>query len=370
MNRLELGLFLPIASNGFVFSRNAPAYPPSYQDMLAITLEAERIGFDYVFSMAKWRGFGGDIGMWDSSLESFSFMLALAARTQRLDLIATINPLLVHPAVMAKMAATFDDVSGGRLGLNLITGGLLGEYAQMGVLPPHYDADRYVYAGEWVQLLKKLWSQDRVTHEGRFFRLEDCVSEPKPRQDPHPRLVCAATSDEGLRFTAREANCCFISGRDIAGVGEKTRRARAIAAEEGAELKIALLVMLVIGDDDAQARASAEHLIAGADLEALTNAGLAQAGDSRARTVAHGAQRLADQRQIFFGLPIIGGSETVAAQLASLACDHEVDSLAIIFPDYHDGLRRFEASVLPIARRRLNIGFRASSHATAGGIAA
>ena len=74
MNRLELGLFLPIASNGFVFSRNAPAYPPSYQDMLAITLEAERIGFDYVFSMAKWRGFGGEVEFWKHSLESMILM--------------------------------------------------------------------------------------------------------------------------------------------------------------------------------------------------------------------------------------------------------------------------------------------------------
>lgn len=361
MNRLDLGLFLPIASNGFVFSRNAPAYPPSYRDNLEIALEAERIGFDYIFSMAKWRGFGGDVAMWDSSFDSFSLMLGLAAKTERVDLVATVNPLLFHPAVMAKMAATFDDVSNGRLALNLITGGLMGEYHQMGVVPPDYEANRYAYAAEWIQVVKRLWSEERVTHDGRYFSLDDCVSDPKPLQKPHPRLICAATSDEGLRFTAREADWCFISGRDIPGVGERARRARAIAAEEGASLKTALLTMLVIGDDQADAMRRAEHLIDGADIVALTNAGLAQASDSRARTAAHGAQRLADHRQIFFGLPIIGGPVEIAEQLLALARDNEVDSIAVIFPDYKDGLQRFETGVLPLLRRSIEVGFQHSS---------
>lgn len=365
MKRLDLGLFLPIASNGFVFSRNAPAYPPNYEENLAISLEAERIGFDYVFSMAKWRGFGGDITMWDSSFESFSLMLALAARTSRVDLVATVNPLLFHPTVMAKMATTFDAVSNGRLGLNIITGGLMGEYTQMGIVPPDYEANRYAYATEWIQAVKRLWSEESVSLHGRHFTLEDCVSEPKPQQKPHPRLICAATSDEGLRFTAREADWCFISGRDVAGVGDKARRARAIAAEEGVQLKTALLTMLILGDDQADAMRRAEHLIEGADIAALTNAGLAQAGDSRARTAAHGAQRLADHRQIFFGLPVIGGPEEVAAGLIELACDNEVDSIAVIFPDYQDGLRRFESVVLPLLRRRLDVGFGDQSVRTA-----
>lgn len=365
-NRLDLGLFLPIASNGFAFSANAPAYPPSYSDNLAITLEAERIGFDYVFSMAKWRGFGGDIAMWDSSFESFSLMQALAARTSRIELVATVNPLLFHPTVMAKMAATFDDVSGGRLALNIITGGLMQEYTQMGIVPPDYDANRYAYASEWVQVLKRLWAEDRVTHHGRYFSLEDCVSEPKPRSRPHPRLICAATSDEGLRFTAREANWCFISGRDIPGVGTKARRARAIAAEEGASLKTALLTMLVIGDDNDDAIRRAEHLIEGADITALTNAGLAQAGDSRERTAAHGAQRLADHRQVFFGLPLVGGPQEIAAQLIDLACENEVDSIAVMFPDYQDGLKRFEADVLPLLRHSVDVGFAQAPETSTG----
>ena len=59
MKRLELGVFLPIAKNGFIKSTNTPAYYPSYRDNLEISLLTEEIGLDYVFSMLKWRGFGG-----------------------------------------------------------------------------------------------------------------------------------------------------------------------------------------------------------------------------------------------------------------------------------------------------------------------
>src|SRR5262249_14372458 len=149
---------------GFIRSTNALPYHPSYRDNLEITLLAEQLGLDFVFAMAKWRGFFGTTHFWDSSLESLSVITALAAATERVQLIARVNPLLFHPTLMAKMAATVDDVGGGRLGLNIITGATLGEYSQMGILPDGYDERRYAYATEWLQVLKRLWVEPSVTH--------------------------------------------------------------------------------------------------------------------------------------------------------------------------------------------------------------
>ena len=166
------------------------------------------------------------------------------------------------------------------------------------------------------------------------------MSEPKPLQRPHPRLVCAASSDEGLRFTVREADWCFVSARSVDGVKEKVDRARAIAAEENRPIKVALLTTLVLGDDDQDAAARAEYLIEGADVDAITNSGAALSAQTRAQAVLRGADRLSDPRKVFFGLPIIGGPNTVADQLITLA-GYGVDSIALIFPDYADGLARF-----------------------------
>lgn len=354
MKRLEIGVFLPIAKNGFVFSRNVPPYVPSYRDNLAISLAAERAGLDYVFSMAKWRGFGGPTQFWDEALESFSLMAALAAATTRLGLVATINPLLYHPVLMAKMASTVADVSGGRLRLNIITGATIGEYAQMGVIPDDYDRRRYEYAAEWIHVLKRLWHEPRVTHRGEFFQLEDCVSDPKPA--PRPKLVCAGTSDEGLRFTARETDVSFVSGRDHDELKRKALRAKTIAVEEGTRIETAAVLNLVMRDTRADAEAYSAHLIEGADIEALTNVGMAQIGEARQRSQQNGAARLADKRRIYFGLPVIGSPADAAEAIADLALDGDVDSILLTFPDYLDGLERFRADVMPLLRRSFAVG--------------
>jgi pyrimidine oxygenase len=356
MRRLEIGVFLPVGKNGFILSTNTPAYYPSYADNLAITRLAEDLGLDYAFSMAKWRGFGGATEFWDSSLESFSLMAALAAATSRIKLIATVNPLLFHPTLMSKMAATVDDVSAGRLGLNIITGAILGEYEQMGILPEGYDANRYAYASEWVHVLKRLWSETSVTHDGEYFHLVDCVSEPKPVQKPHPFLVCAAASEEGLRFTAREAQYSFINGKDLADVKAKSLRAKEIAAEEGSTFKTAVSTLLSIGETKDDADACWEHLIEGADLEGITNMGNAFSGQTRDKIKERGAQLLDDRPKIHTGRAIVGGGKQIADEIIGLAYEGNIDSILLIFPDYLEGLRRFGSTVMPLLAASLDVG--------------
>src|SRR5688572_19667013 len=99
----RLGVFMPVANNGWIISKNSPQYQPTFQLNKDIAQLAERIGFDYVFSMAKWSGYGGETRYWESAIESFSLMAALATGTTRLRLVASIAPILVHPAIVAKI---------------------------------------------------------------------------------------------------------------------------------------------------------------------------------------------------------------------------------------------------------------------------
>jgi pyrimidine oxygenase len=158
MQKLELGVFLPIGNNGFLMSKTAPQYSPSFEMNKQIAILAENLGFDYLFSMSKWRGFGGATHFWDQTLESITLMTGLAAVTSRIGIIATMQPVLFPPVLAAKMAATIDDLSGGRFGINIVTGSFLDEYEQMGILPPDYDKKRYQYASEWIHVIKRLWT--------------------------------------------------------------------------------------------------------------------------------------------------------------------------------------------------------------------
>ncbi|WP_167706621.1 LLM class flavin-dependent oxidoreductase [Sphingobium fuliginis] len=351
MKPIEIGAFLPIAQNGFALSSNSNPYPPSFAELRDISRLSEEVGLDYIFSMSKWRGFGGATHYWDASFESFSLMAALAASTERVDLYATINPLLFHPAAFAKMAATIDHASNGRLGINLITGATIDEYAQMGILPENYDQQRYRYATEWIEVVKRLWSEAAVDHYGEFFRLEACVSEPKPLRKPFPKLVCAASSEEGLRFTATHADMSFISSRDIDTIKRRSRQGKALAGELGKSIKTAVPLFLVLGETQADADAYQEFLIEGADVDALRNMGQAQTAQSRKGAQEHGAQRLADSRQIYGGLPVVGPAERIAEVISDLAEDGDVDSFLLLFADFRQGLQMFGDRVMPLLGR-------------------
>ena len=130
---MEIGVFIPIGSNGWLVSTTSPQYKPSFELNKRTTLNAERYGLDFVLSMIKLRGFGGKSEFWDHNLESFTLMAGLAAVTSRIRLFATVPTLAVPPAICARMCSTIDSISNGLFGLNVITGWQRQEYLHMGL---------------------------------------------------------------------------------------------------------------------------------------------------------------------------------------------------------------------------------------------
>jgi len=350
LSKLELGVFLPIGNNGFLMSTTAPQYAPSFEHNKQISILAENLGFDYVFSMSKWRGFGGPTHFWDVTLESLTLMTGLAAVTSRIGVIATIQPLLFPPAVAAKMSATADDLSNGRLGLNIVAGSFLDEYDQMGLLPPNYAKHRYRYAKEWLHVVKRLWTEDSVTFDGEWFHLKDCRSGPHPVQKPYPFLICSGTSDEGYRFAAEEGNYSFVGGMTPQQTGEFSRRMKSIAAECGREIKSATTLMPILDETQAAAEKQWQHIQDGADAEALANLAAYFSQDTRPnakRRVEKMSKAVCYTGRIFQGTPAM-----LADTIEELVVDAGVDSIQFLWPDYIKGLKQFHAEVMPLLQRR------------------
>ncbi len=350
LSKLELGVFLPIGNNGFLMSKTAPQYQPSFEMNKQIAILAENIGFDFVFSMSKWRGFGGATNFWDSTLESVALMTGLAAVTSRIGVIATIQPVLFPPAVAAKMAATIDDISGGRFGINIVTGSFLDEYEQMGILPPNYDVDRYRYAAEWLHVVKRLWTEDSVTFDGEWFHLNDCRSGPKTVQKPHPFIICAGSSDEGFRFTAKQGNYSFIGGITVEDVKRASKRMKDTAAEYGREIKIATTLLPILDDSQAAAEKQWKYYQEGADTEALTT--LAGYYSKKQRESSKERIKKMELDISFAGRMIPGTPAQLADIIEELVVDGGVDSIQLLFPDYIKGLKTFHAEVMPLLQRR------------------
>jgi pyrimidine oxygenase len=353
-HRIELGVFLPVTNNGWIISKNSPQFLPSFALNRDICKIAESIGFSYVFSMAKWRGFGGATDFWKYSLESMTLMTGLAAHVSRLRLLCSIAPVLIHPAVFAKMAATMDDVTGGRIGINIVSAGNPGEYGQMGLYPENFESFRYDYTEEWLTLVKRLWTEESVTYKGRYFELDDCQSWPKPVQSSVP-IVCATASERGFRFVAEHCTDGFFGGTRPETERMMARRMKELAAECGRPIRTQGHMMLVLGETDAEAQRMFDHYEAGADQEAIESVYRKRSGGYRnPQSQREREERftLKETRIFYGGLPFVGGPERVADRIQQQTDSGNVDGLMFMFPDFIEGLRRFGELVMPILRKR------------------
>jgi pyrimidine oxygenase len=338
----EFGVFLPIANGGWIVSRTTPPLDGGWAQNRDAALIAEAEGFDFVMAMGKWRGFGGDTGHWGSSLEAVTMLCGIAAITERVKVWATLHAILHNPAVAAKMIATLDHVSGGRAGLNIVAGAFRGEFAQMDAWDESLSHDaRYDLTEEWTKIVKRLWSEPSVSFEGDYFHFRDCVSEPKPLQPPF--LICAGMSARGFDFSVRQADGCFIGGRDAVETAAASRRAKDLAASLGKTIRTYCMMTVITAPTDAEAQAKAQKYRDGLDEGAV-------AGMLESYGVAGNAMT-ARAQGAFMTQAVVGSPATCAAKIEQFLRDCDIDGLMFITDNYETGLRVTGREILPSLRK-------------------
>lgn len=343
----ELGVFMPMANGGWIISETTPRIDGSFDLNKQVAVMAERLGYDFILSMMKWRGYGGSTNHWGESLEAMMLMSALSQCTSRIKIWATIHTILYHPALAAKMLTTLDQASHGRAGVNIVSGAFKDEFAQMGLWPEHLDHEqRYGYADEWVTVLKKLWTEPRVDFDGEFFKLADCMSDPKPYGGKQPELICAGMSETGLRFTARHCDAAFVAGSTEDEIAKVSLRAKEIAAEYGRTLKTFAMYTLIPGRSQAEADERVERYIAGTDAVAVANMTASYGRKSDGRESA----LVARARGGFMTSRLAGTPRSLADQIVGTLRAASLDGMMLIFADYIDDLRVVGESVLPTVR--------------------
>jgi pyrimidine oxygenase len=348
---MKFGVFLPNGSNGYIPSKGSPVYLPTYAHNKAITLEAERQGLDFVLSMMKFKGFGGETGYWDACLESFTLMAALAADTTRIGLFPSVTLLSAHPPVVARMIATIDDISEGRCGLNIVTGWNKPEYTQMGLWRgDEYYNRRYDYAREYLTILKALWRDGESTFDGEFFTLDKCSTLPQPgREIP---IVCAGQSPKGIAFTAEMGDQNFVIAHPEA-LKAIVDNVRAEAAKNDRRVGTYALLHMIIARTDAEAKRQAEAIVKGADHGAIANILASAAMDTNVggtsdRLKAGLSLGLEEGNMAFMGIPVIFGSpETVALRIDEIAAETGIEGMLFSWPDFVGGIREFGKQVMP-----------------------
>lgn len=355
---MEIGIFIPIGNNGWLLSENAPQYKPSFDLNKQITQSAEKYGLDFVLSMIKLRGFGGKTEFWDHNLESFTLMSGLAAVTSRIKIYATAATLVMPPAIVARMASTIDSISGGRFGVNLVTGWQRPEYSQMGLWPgDEHFANRYDYLAEYATILRELWATGRSDLKGKYFQMDDCRLSPRPQADV--KLICAGSSNAGMAFSAQYAdyNFCFGMGVNTPTAFAPTVDRMRVAAEKtGRDVSSYVLFMIIADETDEAARAKWEHYKEGADQEAISWLGVQGAADTKSGSDTNVRQMADPVSAVNINMgTLVGSYETVARMLDEVPTVPGTGGVLLTFDDFVKGVEDFGTCIQPLMKCRQHI---------------
>src|SRR6476620_5495218 len=180
---MRFGFWLPVFG-GWLRNVDDEQMETSWNYVKRLAQRSEQIGFD--LSLVAELNLNDIKGEEAPSLDAWSTAAALTAVTHKLELMVAVRPTFHNPALLAKAAANIDHIGGGgRLSLNVVSSWWRDEATKYGVHFEQHD-DRYARTSEWLDVLDNMWSRDHVDFEGKFYKVQNTVLQPKPVTRPRP----------------------------------------------------------------------------------------------------------------------------------------------------------------------------------------
>lgn len=359
---LRVGLFYPNSKSVHVMSPAVTAKVPdllSYETHTKLAQAAEAARLDYAFMADGWGSMGPrsrEMGYMDPALVTPMLANVLLAATKRLRCITTIHTTLFHPLLVARMGGMLDAMSGGRWGINVVTGAGFGETLDRELFGNLSSEQRYERAGEMMEILKKVWSQDgEIKHRGRYFDLDGWLVGPHPVQKPTPLIVSAGASDAGREFAGRYGNYIFMPGRTpLEELKKRFDDIRRIAVGHGRPadaVKLQMHVSVVVRETKKEAQEYSDWIADTVDLEGVVEylngvrTGISTYDDiyrSLGELQMRQVGSVAGSRRIH------GDADEVADHIEMLHHKFGCDGIAITFPVWNpEEVKNFGDLVLP-----------------------
>ncbi len=342
-----LGTFASNCSSGMSVTKVRERWDNSWANNLKLARLLDDAGIDFMLPIARWIGYGGETNFHGSVLETMTWAAGLLAQTRNINVFTTIHTAANHPVVVAKQLATLDQISAGRVGLNIVAGWNKPEYEALGLTLPDDHETRYGYAQEWFDIIKALWSRtDSFDWEGRYFRLRNVLGDPRPAA-PLP-IINAAGSQEGRRFAVRNANFLFTPAIDCARSKDEVAALKEQAASDGRSVDVLTFAHVVCRPTEKEAREYLNYFArTHADWDAVDN--LVRLQFAHAQSFPHDLLALIRDRMAagHGGFPLTGTPEQVAEGILALrAAGFRGTTLS--FVDYVEEFPYFRDNVLPI----------------------
>jgi len=350
-SRSDLSLGNAVGSQGSrVVAGDGSERAPTVGYIGQIARSAEQLGFDGALTpTSSWCEDGWVMGA------------ALSQVTERFKFLIAYRPGLLSPLLAAQMAATFQRVSGGRLLLNVVTGGDDVEQRRFG--DGLSKPERYARAGEYLHVLRELWTGEPVDFSGEHVEIRGAQLIPDP---VWPEIYLGGSSAEALDVAAAHADVYLTWGEPPAAVAEKLARVRERADRAGRELRFGIRLHVIARDTDDDAWAEADRLLAGLDPDQIARSQSIQRAsqsEGQARMVALHNGRT-DSLEVSpnlwagvglvrggAGTALVGSHETVAERIAEYHA-LGIDTFILSGYPHLEEVYRVGEGVLPVLRRR------------------
>jgi FMNH2-dependent dimethyl sulfone monooxygenase len=207
-NRIRYGYWMPVFG-GWLRNVDDENMQASWEYTSTLARRSENIGYD--LSLIAELNMNDIKGIEAPSLDAWSTSAALAAVTERLELMVAVRPTFHTPALFAKQAANIDHISRGRLALNVVSSWWEQEARMYGVDFERHD-DRYGRTSEWLDVVDGVWKQKNFSYAGKYYKTESTVLEPKPMRHPRPPIYAGGESEAAKNLIAQKCDAYVMHG--------------------------------------------------------------------------------------------------------------------------------------------------------------
>lgn len=344
---VKFAYWVPNVSGGLVVSKieQRTHWGIDYNRKLAQVAEAA--GFEYALTQIRFTaGYGAEY-----QHESVAFSHALLAATSKLKVIAAILPGPWQPALAAKQLATIDQLTEGRIAVNIVSGWFKGEFQAIGEHWLEHD-ERYRRSEEFIRCLRGVWSEDHFTFRGDFYRFDNYSLKPKPLGQPE--IFQGGSSRAARDMAARVSDWYFTNGNSVEGIKAQVEDIRAKAAANQHQVKIGVNAFVIARDTEQEARAVLQQIIDQADPEAVRAFGDAARQAGKASPEGEGNWAKSNFEDLVqyndgFKTNLIGTPEQIARRILELKAVG-VDLVLAGFLHFQEEVEYFGRRVLPLVR--------------------
>ncbi|WP_439670709.1 FMNH2-dependent alkanesulfonate monooxygenase [Cupriavidus necator] len=357
---MQVFWFIPTHGDSRYLGTSEGAREVSFDYLKQVAIAADTLGYEGVL-----------IPTGRSCEDPWVAASALAAVTQRLKFLVAVRPGLMAPTLAARMAATFDRISNGRLLINLVTGGDTAELEGDGLFLDH--TARYEASAEflriWRQVLAASHDGDKVDYEGKHLSVKGATVLYPPLQQPHPPVYFGGSSAPAHALAGEQVDTYLTWGEPPADVAQKLDDVRRQAARHGRTVKFGIRLHVIVRETEAAAWAAADDLISRIDDETVARAQAVFAkmdseGQRRMAALhACGARRTREALEISpnlwagvglvrggAGTALVGDPHTVAERMREYA-ELGIDTFVLSGYPHLEEAYRFAELVFPLLPR-------------------